>query len=421
VTKEELEALAAAGELLADVAETVEDPTLATLARKAAAKSVETPYRYARVLPFNPASPQQVAALIRHLGLKMPRKRGEDRETTEAKALRKFRKRYPVFGHILDYRERNTLLNTFASWPLDSNSRVHTCYGYHPSTWRLSSRGPNLQNIPKRSDLARQFRQMLVAGPGQLLVEADSAAIEAVLTGYCSGSAEYIRLARAGVHGWLTSHIVGVPIQTNLSDADLAQASKEMKLAHPVVYEQAKRAVHGFNYLLTPYGLQDEYPELFPKRKGAERLYELYWGLPETAKVRDWQRATVERAHKEKHLNNHFGGRHYFYQLYRWNARRKEWEFGDDAKRAVAYLPQSDAAFIQREVLLALWGIDDLLREWLRLAIHDSIVLEVPEFYVNWAVQQLHREMTQPWPQLGGLTIGCEVKVGPSLGEMKEV
>src|SRR4029077_17986758 len=132
-------------------------------------------------------------------------------DTTEHKYLLRFAKKHPIFQHIVEYKRRGKLLSTY-QWPLNGAMRATTQYGYWPSTWRLASRKVNLQNIPKRSALAKQFRKMIVAAPGHVLVEADGSAVEAVLVGYSAGSEAYIKLAKAGIHGWLMSHMIGEPI-----------------------------------------------------------------------------------------------------------------------------------------------------------------------------------------------------------------
>lgn len=134
-----------------------------------AERDFESPYpephierRQVWLCPFNPNSTNQVRALIAHFKLPVPRNSREDRETTEAKHLKKLARRAPVFRLILDCRERQKLISSYM-WPLDAEGYVHPTLGHHPSTWRKSCRGPNLQTIPKRKELAAQFRKMIVS------------------------------------------------------------------------------------------------------------------------------------------------------------------------------------------------------------------------------------------------------------------
>lgn len=264
---------------------------------------------------------------------------------------------------------------------------------------------------------------MIIAKPGYVLLELDWAAIEAVLVGYSAKSQAYINLAKAGVHGWLTSHFIKRPIDWQLPFDQLQAACKNIKRANPAIYESAKRVVHGSNYLLSSYGIWDEYMELFESERQVEQLQQLYFTLPPGQDVRRWQRAQIDEAHANKKLRNHFDCIHYFYELYRYSKRTSKYELGDDAKRAVAFVPQSDAAFMQREMFLDVEAIDARLCSMLELPTHDSIVAEVldREADIKDAAGTLASAMTKKWPELGGLSIGVEAKVGYNLNDQVEV
>lgn len=379
---------------------------------------------YRSSLRFNFNSSDQTKALVLAKGLKIPTKRGENRPSVEAKHLKQFGKKHSVFRLILEARQHHKMVTTY-DWPLDPTGRVHTTYGFHPSTLRKSSRSVNLQNIPKRSELAYLFRQTIIAAPGHLLVTGDSAAIEAVLVGYAARSPRYILAAKAGIHDLFMSHVRakregGRGIDPQLPYEALAEACALARLqdkTYPLgeqIREACKRTIHGTNYGLTPYGMNDEYPELFPKRKDAQEMQDMYLNLyPE---LRGWMRETRERASSQTFLDNHYQYRHYFFSVFKWNPTHQGWEPGTDSKRAIAFVPQADASAIQTEDLLAL--NETWLAQCLRLIIHDEFVLEVPEEHWQEACQLLYEVQTRPRPELGGLSIGSEVKYGHNLAEM---
>ena len=374
-----------------------------------------------RKQPFNVRSWQQIQQLAVALGVKLPRKQdgdGEDDTSTDDKALKRVAKKHSVFGQIQEYRKRDKLITAY-QWPLDATNRVHPTFAFHPSTWRKSCRNPNIQTIPKRSDLARAFRKMIVPRQGNVLIEGDSAAIEAVIVGWLAGSSRYIRLARAGVHGWITSALHGEPISLDLSDAALIAKCQAAKKRWPDDYEKCKRVVHLSNYCGTPRRICEEYPDEFPKESDAARLQNFYFSTEAGADVKRWQRQTVEIAHANKGLENHFGLRHRFYALYSYDSRRACYVLGEDAKRAVAFVPQSDASFVQSDILLRLVSRDPRFLEWLVAIVHDSIVLDCPRDVAPYVAVTLWEEMVRPLPQLDGLWIGSEVKQGLNLGEME--
>src|SRR5204862_318236 len=159
------------------------------------------------------------------------------------------------------------------------------------STWRSSSRNVNLGNIPKRFELAKLFRRLLIAEHGHKLIEVDRSALEAVLVGYWAKSLAYIKLAKAGVHSYLGSEVLGIPVPLSLPFADLKKALKEIKKAATVEqYEGWKRCVHSSNYLISPYGLHDEYEEFFPTEYAAAKMQDIYFGSAAGRDVRAYHK-----------------------------------------------------------------------------------------------------------------------------------
>jgi hypothetical protein len=188
-----------------------------------------------------------VKNLFKALKIAIPKKRGEDRETTEQKYLKRLGKRFPVFNGILDVRKRGKLLSDYL-WTPAADGTIRTTYGFHPSTWRKSSRNPNLMVFPRpsdESDLPGLVRETVTAPPGYLLMEADSEGIEAVLVAYDIGSPRMMKVAKAGIHGYFLSHVLHQPIDWQLPFADLRAACKKMKKQEPMMYDKCKRVVHG--------------------------------------------------------------------------------------------------------------------------------------------------------------------------------
>ena len=386
---------------------------------------------YRKYLPFNWNSTDQVQDYARYLNLKIPKKRGGERDengelpdTADAKALKGWGKRKPVFLTMLKARQCNKLVTTY-SWPLDETNRVHGVFGYWPSTWRKAMRNPNLMTIPTRNELAAAFKRTIIAATGHVLIEADSAAIEAVIVGYCAQSPRYIRAAKAGIHDIFMSHVRayregGKGIDIAMPDAELiaaCHAAKAEDKSRPVlerIRDACKRVIHGTNYGLSPYGMHDEYPDEFPTQRVATELQEMYLSLfPE---IKQWMRTTRELADRQTFLDNHYQYRHYFYAVTKWNSKYQRFDLGNDAKRCIAFLPQSDASAIQTEDLLTLAAHHDV-RTMLRLIIHDSHVLECPIGCVPDVCDLLYRTMSRPRPELGGLEIGVEIKFGPNLND----
>lgn len=368
---------------------------------------------------LNVGSSKQIKDLLTALSIKIPtrqEKDGEIKETTGKKQLTRLAKKTPILHTVLQVRSRKKMVEAY-DWTPDPDGYVRTFYGFNPSTWRTSSYHYNLQVVPSRGDLATEFRRALIASPGHLLGEVDSSGIEAVLVGYFAGSERYIRLAKAGVHGWLVSAYLGQPIP--LDAPDLAAPCRAFKKSHKRLYDVCKPIIHGSNYMETPYGIYENNPDSFDNPKAAQELQDLYLSTGPGKDVTRWQEHTLSLATKQRYLQNPFGYKHWFHNITTTNSA------GDyvinkngDAKRAIAFLPQSTASAIQRFYLLSL---PPDLREYVRLITHDSITIEYPESLGTGPVEQLADIMKQPIPQLGGLDIGVEGKCGYNLADMKVV
>jgi DNA polymerase-1 len=80
------------------------------------------------------------------------------------------------------------------------------------ATGRLSSKEPNLQNIPIRDEKGRRIREAFIARPGNLLISADYSQIELVVLAHLSGDTTLVDSFREGkdVHARTASLIFGV-------------------------------------------------------------------------------------------------------------------------------------------------------------------------------------------------------------------
>ena len=289
------------------------------------------------------------------------------------------------------------------------------------------------------------------------LIEVDFSGIEAVKVGYFSGDPNYIRLAKLSVHSYVQTHLLysrkEIPEPANLSwsDADLKAMFKEMKYRFTPIYDMSKTCVHATNFGQSEFGMSDNFPEMFPNRKAAREVQEMYYAV--CPKLKPWHNKICKAAHDKQMLgglslglgetpgakywemitgNYHpYGYRCEFYGVLNYRKEKGEWKAsrGEDAKKAIAYFPQSGAAgrLAEAELLLFKPGAADYIGDAyfgktpLRAPIHDSLFLEVPDAKVEEVKEKVARVMMRPskyWPMpkewgLGDyLTIGVAVEIG---------
>ena len=134
---------------------------------------------------FNINSPKQLGEILFGvLGLPGGKKTKSGGYSTNEKVLDGLRGSHPIVEKLLAYRELHKLMSTYIE-PLlklakeDPGHRVHTSFiQTGTATGRLSSKNPNLQNIPVKTEEGRRIREGFVAGEGYLLVGIDYSQIE---------------------------------------------------------------------------------------------------------------------------------------------------------------------------------------------------------------------------------------------------
>ncbi|MCX2683796.1 DNA polymerase I [Campylobacter sp. MIT 21-1685] len=133
---------------------------------------------------FNLNSPKQIGDILFDK-LKLPSgKKSKTGYSTDEKVLKELKDKHPVVSKILHYRELAKLYSTYCE-PLlklalkDKNSRIYSSFlQTGTATGRLSSRDPNLQNIPARGQYAKDYKSCFIAKNGFSFISFDYSQIE---------------------------------------------------------------------------------------------------------------------------------------------------------------------------------------------------------------------------------------------------
>ena len=141
---------------------------------------------------FNINSTKQLGVVLFET-LKLPvGKKTKTGYSTDEKVLNSLKDTHEIIPKLLEYREVYKLYSTYIE-PLlklskeDKDGRIHTSFVQTgTATGRLSSKNPNLQNIPARSKLGLKIREAFVAPKGKKLIGIDYSQIELRLLAHFS-------------------------------------------------------------------------------------------------------------------------------------------------------------------------------------------------------------------------------------------
>lgn len=378
--------------------------------------------------------------------------RKERKVTFNADALTILVKKYPndkLYPTILEHRKIQKLLSTYigvtndkarivGGMPVGRDGRIHTVYGRDASTLRFTSEDPNLQNLPRpnpgdQSDLVNIIRNLVIAAPDHILYARDFSGIEAVLTGYFALDPTYIRLAKQDIHTYYTVHaLYELEGGTRIKAADLpdiswpdsrlfpylAQLKKEFKAERNNLY---KHLVHAANFMQGAMGAKDkifsetgiDYPV-----KTVQKVMDVYYGL--FPKIRQWHRNVLEQVEKDGFIRNPFDYVHRFNRAFDYKKEFGEWikKPGADANKIIAFGPQSTAVAIITEAILRLYFTRfQEAGQYLRLQVHDELLLEIPRSEWERVDGVVREEMERPITQLA---MPSSWSMGPHLNILTE-
>lgn len=350
---------------------------------------------------FNINSPTQLADIL-FQQLQLPTqgiKKTKTGYSTAASELNKLRAGHPIIDLITQFREVTKLKNTYVDTlpqQVDENSRLHTTYDMATApTGRLSSRDPNLQNIPTRTDLGRRIRTAFVAGKGKKLVSADYSQFELRLAAALANETTIIDMYNddADVHTMTAAQVYG---------REPEDVTKQMRRA-------AKAVNFGIMYGQGPHALAEGTGMDF---KAAKNFIDKYFEI--RPKIKEFIQETRQKAIDQGYVETLLGRRRPTP-----DAKSANFVVREAALRAAVNMPlQGTAADIMK---IAMIKAAKLLRDQhndckILLQIHDSILVECPEEVADRIADLLKETMEKAYELPVKLTV--DTAVGSNWGEL---
>jgi uracil-DNA glycosylase family 4 len=331
--------------------------------------------------------------------------------TADKNALDRLYARYklPELKALKELNKSATLLSNFAKTGTELAAggcdRVHPSFNVHGTeSGRLSSSGPNIQNQPQ----AVRYTYVPRNAGGKIL-SVDYSGIENRLVAWMAKDRKrqaWFRDPDFSEHKHLASLRQGIPY---------GEVEKSKDKDSP--YAISKIIVHGSDRMMGSLKISKQFDLDFNTVKDFQAMWKR-----EIADTIAWQSRIGNSAARVGWLANVFG--------------RKIWLWEtNSATKAVSFMPQSTAAdVIYRAMIALMYERIDWPKEWaqkvapiveplpegalLLAQVHDELLTETDNAELTPRVLEvLTKVMTQPWPELDGLSLPIGTGVGDSWGD----
>ena len=343
---------------------------------------------------FNLNSPQQLATILfEELNLQAGKKTKSGFSTSES-VLNSLYDTHPIIPKILEYREFFKLYSTYIE-PLsehakaDLQHRIYTSFMQTgTSTGRLSSKNPNLQNIPVKTAQGRRIRRGFIAKENHLLVSLDYSQIELRLLAHFSEDEAMIEafLKDADIHLETAKKIFG---------EDMAQEKRAI----------AKSINFGLIYGMGPKKLSETLKITFQEAKTYIQNY--FTSFPTVKEfLKNQEEFILENGYSKTLLGR---------------MRRFDFEGVQEYQKA-AFLREGINAIFQGSaadiIKMAMNAITKAnLESKLLLQVHDELIFEAPKEIAKKESEEIAKIMENITTLK--VPLKCTISIGENWGELK--
>ncbi|MBR7100441.1 MAG: DNA polymerase I [Clostridia bacterium] len=311
---------------------------------------------------FNINSTKQLGEILfNKLALPGGKKSKSGQYSSSVEVLEKLAQEHEIAREILEYRKNQKLNSTYVEGLKNfiEAGKIHTTYTQGvTSTGRLSSKNPNLQNIPIRTEEGREIRKIFVAKENHVLLDADYSQIELRLMAHMSGCKELIEAYRADkdIHRDTAAKVYQVPEEQ----------------VTPAMRRSAKAVNFGIIYGESAFGLSQNLG--ITPSQASEFIQRYFNAYPA---VKQYLNQTVEFAKANGYVVTLFGRKREIPELKSPNFNIRQ--FGE---RAAMNMPlQGTSADIIKIAMISVHN--ELkkrnLRSKLILQVHDELVIDAPQ------------------------------------------
>ena len=374
---------------------------------------------------FNLNSPKQLSVILfDELNLPVVRKTKTGRSTDEA-TLHELIDAHPVIPLFLEYRQLFKLVSTYIdSLPryIKEDKRVHSTFNVEgAATGRLSSKDPNLQNIPVKGEEGGEIRKAFIAPKGKIILAADYSQIELRIMAHLADDPGLKLAFKQGldVHALTASKIFKIPVEEVIKQQ--RSIGKTMNFA--TLYGQGPRALSR--------NLKVSYEEA--------RMYieEYFIQFP---KIQEWMAKTLQFGYEHGYVETLWGRKRYIPELQMANRMIK----AAGERAAINHPVQGTAADMIKKAMVEIdrelsvvspptsgWyrSSDSLKADRERsersdscrliLQIHDELLFECDPKTVKEIAKMVKEKMENALKL--SVPVVVDLKIGPNWGEMEKL
>ena len=359
---------------------------------------------------FNINSPKQLGEILYdtlELKPKNQKRTATGQRSTRESELEKLQDEHAIIPEILRYREVQKLVSTYIdNLPglVAKDGRLHTTFlQAGTTTGRMSSKDPNVQNIPIRTEEGRAIRRAFVAKEGYKLVAIDYSQIELRIAAMLSGDAKLVDIFKRGedVHRGVAVRVFGV-------NAD--EVTPEMRRRAKVINFGILYGM-GVNALRQNLGAETS-------RGEAQEFLNAYFNT--FTRLAEYLEETKTFARTHGYTETLYGRRRHFPGV----TSSAPFIRAQQERMAINAPVQGTAADVLR---IAMNKIYEYFSEMklhadaaMLLQVHDELVFEIKENKVDVVLPEIVARMTEVVDEKdsGGVPIEVEVKVGDNWEEM---
>ncbi|TYB31203.1 MAG: DNA polymerase I, partial [Candidatus Mcinerneyibacterium aminivorans] len=309
--------------------------------------------------------------------------------STNYDVLNKLKEVHPIAQKILDYREAHKIYSTYVK-PymnyLDEEQRLYTYFDYcGTSTGRLSSKDPNLQNIPVKGEWGNKMRKLFIPREGYKIMSADYSQMELRLLAQFSEDETLNEIFEddRDIHTETAIHLFG------MSDKRTRNFAKSIN--------------YGIVYGLSPYGLSQQLEiELSEAKDYIERYFDRFQG------VERYINEQISKARKNGYVSVISKRRRYVRGINSSNRFRRE-----AAERIAVNTPlQGSSAEILKVVMNNIHKeIKNNDKIYLVSQIHDELLFEVKEGEEN-RFKKIIKDIMEDIPFLIKVKMKVDISTG---------